>query len=211
MLLIYTFSMHLNFSAEADVIHSLFLCYCLYKSAGTLRLLVVAVVGDNSTDTEEDARWTLGPRAPMGTDGWVGGTHTGSTGDSASTEGRKIRDHTTASDTTLHTSSLCVCVSRLLTPCIRTCGHLYAWLCISACRWMRAVSVPLYMYVVLVVDVSMLKSPAWNTECNKYILWFIFFVKHCRFFYNYISACIIVLTNQRWNILYLPVLIWSVS
>lgn len=35
------------------------------------RLLLVAVVGDNSTDTEDDARWTLGPRAPMATDGWV--------------------------------------------------------------------------------------------------------------------------------------------
>ncbi len=50
---------------------------------------MVAVIGDNSTDTEEDARWTLGLRALMGTDGWVGGTHTGSTGGSASTETKK--------------------------------------------------------------------------------------------------------------------------
>ena len=63
--------------------------YSLNKSAGTLGLLVAAVVGDNSTDTEEDARWTLGPRALMGTDGWVGGTHTSSTGWSASTKTRK--------------------------------------------------------------------------------------------------------------------------
>lgn len=55
------------------------------------RLPVVAVIGDNSTDTEEDARWTLGRRAPMGTDGWVGGTHTGSTGGSASTQTRRGR------------------------------------------------------------------------------------------------------------------------
>ncbi|TMS02728.1 Serine/threonine-protein kinase pim-3 [Larimichthys crocea] len=44
----------------------------LNKITGTLRLSVVAVIGDNSTDTEEDARWTLGPRASMGTDGWRG-------------------------------------------------------------------------------------------------------------------------------------------
>lgn len=58
------------------------MCVCVYsqnKLAGALRLSVVAVVGDNSTDTEEDARWTLGLRALMGTDGWVGGTHTGRT------------------------------------------------------------------------------------------------------------------------------------
>lgn len=61
------------------------------KSAGTFRLSMVAIIGDNSTDTEEDARWTLGPRAPMGTDGWVGGTHTGSTGGSASTKTQKRR------------------------------------------------------------------------------------------------------------------------
>lgn len=49
----------------------------------------MAVIGDNSTDTEEDARWTLGLRALMGTDGWVGGTHTGSTGGSTGTKTNK--------------------------------------------------------------------------------------------------------------------------
>lgn len=53
------------------------------------RLLLVAVVGDNSTDTEDDARWTLGPRAPMATDGWVGGIRTGSTGGCATIETRE--------------------------------------------------------------------------------------------------------------------------
>lgn len=50
---------------------------------------MVAVVGDNSTDTEDDARWTLGPRASMATDGWVGGIRTGSTGGCATTETRE--------------------------------------------------------------------------------------------------------------------------
>lgn len=52
---------------------------------------LVAVVGDNSTDTEDDARWTRGPRALMATDGWVGGIHTGSAGGRATTKtGRGI-------------------------------------------------------------------------------------------------------------------------
>lgn len=52
---------------------------------------LVAVVGDNSTDTEDDARWTRGPRALMATDGWVGGIRTGSAGGSATTKtGRGI-------------------------------------------------------------------------------------------------------------------------
>lgn len=52
---------------------------------------LVAVVGDNSTDTEDDARWTRGPRALMATDGWVGGIRTGSAGGRATTKtGRGI-------------------------------------------------------------------------------------------------------------------------
>lgn len=52
--------------------------YSVNKSAlGLSAVAVAAVVGDNSTDTEEDARWTMGLRVLMGTDGWVGGTHTG--------------------------------------------------------------------------------------------------------------------------------------
>lgn len=37
-------------------------------------MVVAAVVGDNSTDTEEDARWTLVLRAPD-EHRWVGGWH----------------------------------------------------------------------------------------------------------------------------------------
>lgn len=69
-----------------------FTIYCLNKNAGVLKLLAVAVVGDNSTDTEEDARWTLGPQAPTGTDGWVGGTHTDRTCGISSSETRKNRE-----------------------------------------------------------------------------------------------------------------------
>lgn len=63
---------------------------------------MVAVVGDNSTDTEEDARWTLGLRAPMGTDGWVGGAHTGRTCDSARTRKKKREREITPESVILH-------------------------------------------------------------------------------------------------------------
>lgn len=89
------------------------------KSVGTSRLTVVAIVGDNPTDSEEDARWTLGPRGPMGTDGWVGGTHTGSAGWGASTKTgkrRKRSHHPQWYYSSLLTSQcVCVCVSMHLT------------------------------------------------------------------------------------------------
>lgn len=64
--------------------------HSLNKAVCMLKLLVVAIVGDKSTDTDDDARWTLGRRAPwaqMG--GWVGGIHTVSTGGGTTSKTRK--------------------------------------------------------------------------------------------------------------------------
>lgn len=54
---------------------------------GTFRLSVVGVLGDNSTDTDTDARWALGPE---GADGWMGGIYTGSTSTKTSTRRRLL-------------------------------------------------------------------------------------------------------------------------
>lgn len=167
------------------------------------RLPVVAVIGDNSTDTEEDARWTLGPRAPMGTDGWVGGTHTGSTGGSASTQTRRGRGREreiTQPLVILHIAlllslSLCFFPSRQLTLWIRTSGHLYAWLCMSLRSWMRASTCILCMHRARSSSgwVSRLRTrPHKCTEGKKYVLWFTVYVKNCSFLKSWntsLSAC----------------------
>ena len=87
----------------------------------------------------------------MGTDGWVGGTHTGSTGGSASTQTRRgrerERDHTTASDTTLHTTSLSFSVSLSADPLNEdkwsfVCMTLHEFTLLNACEYMRLMYAP---------------------------------------------------------------------
>lgn len=66
---------------------------CFTRTKKKSWLSVAASVGDKSTDTEEDARWTQRPEGPpTGADGLVGGTHTGSTGWRTKSRRRRTRE-----------------------------------------------------------------------------------------------------------------------
>lgn len=141
-----------------------------------------------------DGLWALGPRwAQMG--GWVAHPHR---------QHRRQRQHQDREREreSLHhqwyytSHSLSLSVSVHLTLWIRTCGHLYAWLCIRACCWICACTRICMSARILPLSSSLYILPHKYTEGDKYIVWFIFMKNH-RMFFFFLS--VLLVRPNTWN------------